>query len=355
MKSSGRIVGLDILRSIAILLVMVTHMFNYTGMLSADTHTFNWGVSNMLHYFSMICVPLFLLLTGYLQSHREISVRHYSSIIPILISYFFISAVNAILMVRFFGMPEFPDGSGIKNLVMHIFDYTFGYAWYVEMYISLFMLIPFLNILFHALSKRKQQYLIAILVIVTMLPAFLRSFLVSGMYLRIMPDFLENMYVITYYFIGAYIAEHKPKPKRITCAAAGFAVLLFESVCCWIFTDTEYAWWLFNSNASVTHAVTAVCVFLILYQVDFKNRPAKFVISEISICSFEMYLISFFTDRYMYSHMPVSSWQMVLLIDILLAYSAAKIARIALVPVSRYLKSMCSKVNKVLHNKTAES
>lgn len=68
MKSSGRIVGLDILRAIAILLVMVTHMFNYTGILSTDTHTFNWAVSNMLHYFSMICVPLFLLLTGYLKS-----------------------------------------------------------------------------------------------------------------------------------------------------------------------------------------------------------------------------------------------------------------------------------------------
>ena len=46
------------------------------------------------------------------------------------------------------------------------------HAWYVEMYIGLFLLILFLNVLYHGLTSRRQkQVLILTLLAVTALPA----------------------------------------------------------------------------------------------------------------------------------------------------------------------------------------
>ena len=312
-----RIIGLDIIRAMAILLVVVTHMFNYTGILNMDVHSFNWAISDVMHYVSMMCVPLFLLLTGYLQRNRKPDKKHYLSIIPLVITYIVIQMLNVILEVRLFN-----NGVWQWSLFKDIFDFEYGYAWYMEMYICLFMLIPFINILFRSLDRQKQKVLIAVMMGVTMLPALMRGFRIGGEEYNIFPDFLENMYVVTYYLLGAYIGEHKPQPKKWLCGVVALGVLLFESVCCWVYTNPDYAWYLFNHNATLTHAIASVAVFLMLYQVDFKCRPLRFVVTEFSLCSFEMYLFSYFTDKYIYAHfihLPV--W-----ITVLMSFGAAYVA-----------------------------
>lgn len=323
MMKKDRIIGLDIIRALAILLVVITHMFNYTGILSTDIHSFNWAISDVMHYVSMMCVPLFLLLTGYLQRNRKPDKKHYVSIVPLLITYIVIQVLNVLLEVRLFN-----NGSGFLPLFTGIFDYTYGYAWYVEMYICLFMLIPFINILFHALDQKKQKNLLIVMMGATMIPALVRGFRIGGAEYNILPDFLENMYVVTYYLLGAYIGEHKPQPKRWLCGVVALGVLAFESVCCWLYTNPDYAWFLFNHNATLTHAIAAVSVFLMLYQVDFKFVPLRFVITEISVCSFEMYLFSYFTDKYVYAHfihLPV--WATVAM-SFCAAYVAAKVVNV---------------------------
>lgn len=325
---NNRIIGLDIVRALAILMVFVTHMFNHTGILSMDIHSFNWAISDVMHYVAMMCVPLFLLLTGYLQRNRKADKKHYLSIIPLVITYIVIQVLNLLLEARLFN-----NGVWFWNLFLEIFEFKYGYAWYVEMYICLFMLIPFINILFHSIDQKKQRLLIAVMMCVTMLPAFVRGFRINGVEYNFVPDFLENMYVVTYYLLGAYIGEHKPQPKRWLCGVVTFGVVLFEAVCCWVYTNPDYAWYLFNHNASVTHAVLAVAVFLMLYQVDFRCRPLRFVITEISVCSFEMYLLSYFTDKYTYAHfihLPV--WATVLM-SFVAAYIGARVIRIVKKPV----------------------
>lgn len=353
MKKSNRIIGLDILRAMAIIFVVITHMFNYTGILNSNFRSLNWTIKNLLHYISIICVPLFLLLTGYLQSERKLSLKHYSSIIPVLISYFGVSAVNAVLTIRFFGMPQFSEGSGIILLLLHIFDYTFGYAWYVKMYICLFMLIPFLNILFQSLSRHRQKLFIGTLISITMLPPLLKSFVVFGAYFNVMPDFLENMYVITYYYIGAYIAKYKPQPKPLLCLLTILSVLLFESICCWLCSGTQYAWWMFNSNGTITHMLVAVSVFLLFYRMESISKPISLVVGELALCSFEMYLVSYFTDRYLFAHLTLPIWQIVC-IDVITAYILAKLMRIILVPASMYIKKLFIKFAHKI-TKTVES
>jgi surface polysaccharide O-acyltransferase-like enzyme len=189
-----------------------------------------------------------------------------------------------------------------------IFDFTANdYAWYFEMYIGLFLLIPFLNLAYSGLkSKRHKLLLIGILFFLTMMPEVMKSFAPfykdGGVALDIIPDFFKDLYPVTYYFIGAYICEYKPKFKAVTKVLSLIIAPLIPFALCMIFSYTRgsYAWYMMNGNGAPTSLFTALAIFLSLYDIDFK--PGKFsgfsrIISE---CTFEMYLFSFIFDAYVY-------------------------------------------------------
>ena len=89
----------------------------------------------------MICVPLFIIVTGYLMKDKKLSKKYYFSggirvlLIYLLDSVLFLS-YNAI-----YNNGEF----NIKYIIKSILSFDIGYAWYIEMYFGLFLLIPFIS------------------------------------------------------------------------------------------------------------------------------------------------------------------------------------------------------------------
>lgn len=328
-----RQLGPDLIRTLAISMVFVIHMLAITKVLSGSLRSPKWVAYDFVHFLSMIAIPLFLLLTGYLQEGKRLGSRYYTGVLPTVLSYFATSAVVAALMVFVYGMPK----SGPARLILHIFDYTYGYAWYMEMYLCLFLLIPFLNILFDALSKKQQLWMIGTLAFLTMLPPVVSNFIVTGIYFEVLPDFLENMYVITLYFIGAYIARYRPAPSRWWCAAMALMVLMGETLVSYLLSKEKYAWYVCNSFASLTHAVAAVSIFLMLYQLNFKWKVLRWGVREIATCSFEMYLLSYFTDSYLYKVLPLPPLQ-ILFVNFFITYAGARLLRLAVVPLGKLFK-----------------
>lgn len=163
------------------------------------------------------------------------------------------------------------------------------------------------------------------------------NFIVTGIWCEVMPDFLENMYVITYYFIGAYICKYRPAPSRIWCAVVALVVLVGETLISFVLSSKEYAWYVSNSFSSLAHAVVAVSIFLLLYQVQVNFKPLRWLVGEIATCSFEMYLLSYFTDSYLYKIIPLSPWQ-ILMINFVVAYIGARLLRCAVAPLGNLLK-----------------
>lgn len=333
MKRKERSLGPDLIRTLAICLVFVVHMLATSKALSRDLRTVKWVIYDFARYLSIMAVPLFLLLTGFLQSKRKLSARHYTGVIPTFFSYLITSGLVAALSAFFIAMPK----GGVSRLALNIFDYTYGYAWYMEMYLCLFLLIPFLNIFFNALSQKQQQIMILVLALLTMLPAVASNFIVTGIWFEAVPDFLEDMYVITYYFLGAYIAKHHPSPPKRWCFAVALGVPAAETCICYLLSGKEYAWYLCKSFSSFPHAIVAVAIFLALYRLDFKWKPLRFVVTEIACCSFEMYLLSYFTDSYFYKNLPLAPWQ-ILPFSFLAAYIGARLLRFAVVPLGNLLR-----------------
>ena len=284
-------------------------------------------------------MPLFLLLTGFLQSGKKLSHKYYIGAVPLVFSYLSVSAIVALLYTLQFGAP----GDRIDRMVLNIFDFSFGYAWYVEMYLCIFLLIPFLNILFDVLNQRGQIILIGSLVFLTMVPSLVGNFQVAGIWFEIVPDFLENMYVIAYYFIGAYIARYRPTPKKLWCIIGASIVLLGETLAVWLWRNSEYTWHVCNEFSCLTHAVVSVCIFLFFYDLKVNSKILKFIFGEISVCSFEMYLLSYFTDKYLYQYLPLAPWQ-VLIVNFAVCYLCVRVLRLALVPTG---KGLCTLVERL--------
>ena len=102
---------------------------------------------------------LYMILTGFLCSNKTFGKQFYKSGIKVILSYIFFSLLTIIVNVYLFH-----TGITWKSGLLGIFSFsTIPYAWYIEMWIGLFLLAPFINIWYKALpSKKMKIYLICL-------------------------------------------------------------------------------------------------------------------------------------------------------------------------------------------------
>ena len=342
MKTAERNIGLDIVRFTAIILVPVLHSFAYIPMLDSDFLGSKWCFFLALHYLSLICVPLFMMLSGSLMRQKTLSGKYYAGLLKIIVPYVIISLV-AIAAVHI-KTGVFP---GVLEGVKSIFDFTaIGYAWYVEMYIGLYLLIPFLNLLYGALDKKGKQILIVTLASLTVLPLFFKSLSGASHFLDIIPDWWTGIYPITYYFLGAYLGEYKPKiRKRFVLLGLMLSILLPTAVnCFYTAKNGGYAWYVMNGSDCLSTMAIAIFVWLLLADIKKLPRAVSFVVTEISVCSFEMYLYSYIADGFLYSvvsphisNLHIPPFPVMPLLVILVSYIAARATRFVSAPLSKLL------------------
>ena len=171
-KSSSRNLNLDIIRSAAIIFVLAVHFYDSSGF-PAETMAGAVDFAMLCGWFiTHSCVPMFLMLSGWLCRKKELSAKYYLGLIRILLIYLICSV--ACLLFRAFYMHE---QLGLRYTFGSIVNfYACGYAWYVMLYFGLFLLIPFLNIINNSLdSKRKKLVLISTFFALSILDSLIQS------------------------------------------------------------------------------------------------------------------------------------------------------------------------------------
>lgn len=155
-------------------------------------------------------VPLFIMLTGYLNINKSVSRKYYSGIWRVLAAYLFFSVLTLIFRHYILNEPISP-----MFAIKSILNFTsFMYGWYIEMWIGLFLLVPFLNILYKGIpTKAHKHVLIITLSFLTFIPVFTNRY---GQHL--LPAFWTSLYPVAFYFIGSYIREYQPSVSK-WCAA----------------------------------------------------------------------------------------------------------------------------------------
>jgi len=149
MKNSLKVLGLDLLRAIAIISVVSGHFFLNTRFGVTTFNTPSMVLQGIVQYFTTsVGVPLFLMLTGYLNCRKKLEFSYYSRLQRVIVDYLFISIITYFVL-------NYSSGYSAGALIKGILSFhTINYAWYVEMYIGLFLLIPFLNVLWNELTAQ---------------------------------------------------------------------------------------------------------------------------------------------------------------------------------------------------------
>ncbi len=339
-----RLGGIDAVRTAAILFVIVLHAISLSGILDSE-RTWQWSVALYVRQLTVSSVPLFLMLSGFLQRKKTFSFAYYKGIIPLYLSYFVISALCMVA----YAIVGAANGNMDLTLVTAFYKIlnfsANGYAWYFEMYLGLFLLIPFLNMAYHAIATcRGKLILIGSLVFLTLLPDTVAGFSPyydgsgSTVALNVFPDFFKSMYPITFYYIGCFIAEYKPrlsawKKVLFLLLAPAIPTLLIAT---YTHMRGGYAWYLFNGFQTLTVLLTALAVFLTLYDLE-PGGALKKVLAQIALCSFEMYLFSYLWDNLFYTVLDLdANLPVLLLIPMVLAgaFLSAAVLRILLRPVA---------------------
>jgi surface polysaccharide O-acyltransferase-like enzyme len=212
-----RNIGIDIIKAMAVFFVICVHFSLNTNYYSTPITNANMFIQSCLRWLFHMCVPLFIMCTGYLNYKKTISRSYYLKIFRVLITYVLISLFCFIIKNSIESTPI-----AFQYAVFSIFNFSAdSYSWYVNMYIGLFLMAPFLNIIINTLDQKKFRVLLYVLIFVISLPATFNpmfKFIPKISYIYF-PDWWQAFYPILYYFIGAYIAKYQIEIKKHICIA----------------------------------------------------------------------------------------------------------------------------------------
>ena len=302
--------AMDIIRSCALLFVISVHFFLNNGYYNQPVAGVRMIAFTFLRAFLMICVPLFMMLSGYLMINKNISRAYYKKIVYILVIYVLASLCCVGYKVLVAG-----DPFEWLPFIRGFFAYSNApYAWYVEMYIGLFLLAPLLNVLYHGLgSKQHKRVLVATLMFLTALPYVLNIFIPDGAwflapttsadYFKIVPSYWTGLYPITYYFLGCYLREY-PLPLRpgVIALLGGAVFLLDGAFNVYRSYGVKFIWGGWQQYGSLLIAAQAVLFFAFFANLRYDRfpRPLAGLFRRVSELSFGAYLVSWIFDQIFY-------------------------------------------------------
>jgi len=273
-NKSVRQSGIELLRIILILMILVVHYFHGEkgGLFNnVDKNSFNYYISHIIESFCIIAVNVFILITGYFSVKKNyVKVSKAINLYAIAIFYGFVFLIFSVIRTD-------------NSLIMNMKDlYTSVCCnWFLDIYCILFLFIPFINKLLNSISQKQFKLLLFISVVV-----FNVISIVNNIVLKDGGYGIINFIIL--YMIGAYINKYDVKPflnKKIIC-------ILIITIC----TAITFAFSLYNLKAwdysSIFNVIASVAMFLIFRNMKFESS----IINKLSSYTFSVFIIH--TNRF---------------------------------------------------------
>lgn len=289
-----RNINLDLIRDVAIFFVISVHFFlntdfYYTAMLGKKMY-----IMSIMRVFFITCVPLFMILSGYLMNKKKPTKDYYKKISKVISIYILASLFCILFKVLYFKM-EFTFFSIIKSIL----NYTAcNYAWYIEMYIGLYLLIPFINIMYNGCEGEKQKIILLIVfTFVTIAPS------IFNMKWTLIPESWKSLYIITYYLVGAFLSEYKLNiSKKWNVIILIVLAIIFGSFNYGVRYGENFSWSAYLDYFGFETFIISILIFNLLLNIDLTKigkLPTNIMI-KISELSLGMYLVSYIFDSIYY-------------------------------------------------------
>lgn len=212
--SPSRNYGIDALRIVAMMMVLILHLLASIDVLSLENHgSASYNVGWLLEIAAYCGVNCYALITGYVCCGGTF---RYERVVSLWFQVVFYTWGSLLLALLFF-----PQEVQLSNILHSLFPVLSGQYWYVTAYVGLFFFIPFLNALGNRLTKLQFQYLlVTVFVLFSVIPTLLHT--------DVFP--VEEGYSIWWlgilYMLGMYVKKHglltEMKTRPLWMFYAGF-------------------------------------------------------------------------------------------------------------------------------------
>lgn len=310
-KTDRRNPAMDIIRIFSLFCVVSVHFFYNNQFYQTPVYGMRMYIMVVIRNFFMISVPLFLLLSGYLMGQKRPNAAYFRGIGKTLLTY-----VLAAIVCIGYRIVQKNASYTLYSAFVAITDFSGAqYSWYVEMYIGLYLLIPFLNVLYDGLENKKQkQTLLLVCLLLSSVPSVVNIFRFAdpgwfreptrtAVYHHLLPDWWTDIYPISYYFVGRYLREFPLKmPRwkkllRITLVTLATGIFnIYRSY------DVNFVWGVWQGWYGLPNLVLAVLVFDLMAHLDCSRMKSstRRLLKNLSDWVLGAYLLSWIFDQEAY-------------------------------------------------------
>lgn len=290
-NKSSRNSGIDFLRAIAILLIIMSHSVPFYGdsshpsfiNLRMETTNIQILVLIAFVYFGQIGNSIFVIISSYYL--LESSKVKKDKVLNIVIDTILFSLLFMILLL------VCGYDIGLKNIIKSFFPITFANNWFIGCYLLLYLIHPYLNIIIEGISRKE---LLGINVVGIFLYSIISFFLGGGFYY-----YTPLVGFVVIYFMVAYIKKWK-STSHVWQKTFIFSVVLFIlsliilniAALNFPFLSGQMLRWSLLVNPIIT--VMTLSLFFIFKETNNKivyHGTVKIVISLISSLSLLIYVI----------------------------------------------------------------
>lgn len=340
-----RMYGIDFLKIVSMLMVVLLHVLNHGGILEElNGLSAQYAAGHLLRCLAICAVDVYVMISGYLYVKKEFRLRN---IIRLWLTVLFYSAMIPLLL-KITG-----EEIGIKTAISGFFPILRSQYWFFTQYFALFFMMPVLNRLIQ--NRRLAGKTILVLVLLcSVLPVF-----------SLGNDLFKTGYGYSFlwfavlYLCGGYVREYRVSDEMSAkVAAIGYVCC---TLCMWlleigtyaatnhIFGDARYT----EIFACYTFPLVIGSAFFLLVlfsKFKFKSKIAASVIPTVSALTFGVYLIhdnssvreNFILGRFaQYADLPCAALVLRTLLLVLAIFTIC-----ALIEYCRTVLFRCLNVNK---------
>lgn len=325
-EKSNRIVWADLLRLIAIVMVISIHCsdpFNVSPEARSNPEYNLWG--SIYGSFLRPCVPLFVMLTGMLllPVKQEIGEFYHKRMLRVIIPFVIWSLLynlfpwftgilglnSSVLSVMFPYAGENPSqsfGSCLHNILMIPFNFnTYTVPlWYIYMLIGLYLYLPFFSVWVKQATKKQVKIFLSIWVLTLFLP-YCQEFITSN----IGGVCAWNDFGILYYFsgfsgylfLGYYLKDKIHLSGKATIALSLVCLVIGYAVTYYGFRYmtaqqgiTERQLELFFLYCSPNVLLMTIAWYLLIQKIEIKSGVIISALANITKCGLGIYMIHYF-------------------------------------------------------------
>ena len=304
-----RILRYDIIRTVAIFLVLMCHVSAFLVIQFPDTSTLEFQIGNIPNGICRACIPLFVMLSGalLLKEEKPFNVKTFYKKSLLWVGLLLVGWLAFYALFYSVILPSMTNQPiEFNNFIQYILTFKgsdYPHLWYMFMVFGLYLMLPIFRLF---VKKENVKYVVGIVIaaiIYTFLMKTLNVFMVNSenhatLFTTFIGKFrLEGLGGYIAYFLLGWLFDNFDikKPYRIVIYIVGLLALVLQIVTIQlVYNDIPTIRNYLSADLALPVILYGGAVFLFITNICKDKTHNSKILSLLSNCSFGVYMIHVF-------------------------------------------------------------